>query len=92
MNGQELSTALRSGKCVYGTAIISPSPHWPKLVRKLNLDFVFIDTEHIAIDRDQLSWMCQTYAGIGLAPLVRIPKPDPYQACMVLDGEMMAVP
>jgi 4-hydroxy-2-oxoheptanedioate aldolase len=50
------------------------------------LDFVFIDTEHIAIDRTELSWMCQTYAALGLPPLVRIPSPDPYAATMVLDG------
>ena len=30
--------------------------------------------------------MCQTYAALGLAPIVRIPSPDPYEACMVLDG------
>jgi len=55
-------------------------------VAKLGLNFVFIDTEHIALDRAQLSWMCQTYRALGLPPLVRIPSPDPYQACMVLDG------
>src|SRR5206468_10866866 len=41
---------------------------------------------HIAIDRKELSWMCQTYAGFGLPPIVRIPAPDPYAATMVLDG------
>jgi 4-hydroxy-2-oxoheptanedioate aldolase len=56
------------------------------MVAGCGLDFVFIDTEHIALDRAQLSWMCQTYAALGLPPLVRIPSPDPYQACMVLDG------
>ena len=35
------------------------------------IDFVFIDTEHIALDRKELSWMCQVYAGLGLPPLVR---------------------
>lgn len=30
--------------------------------------------------------MCQTYAALGLPPLVRIPSPDPYAACMALDG------
>jgi 4-hydroxy-2-oxoheptanedioate aldolase len=50
------------------------------------LDFVFIDTEHIALDRGQVSWMCQTYARMGLAPIVRIPSPDPFEATKMLDG------
>jgi 4-hydroxy-2-oxoheptanedioate aldolase len=50
------------------------------------LDFVFIDTEHIALDREALSWMCQMYQQLDLAPLVRIPEPNPNLATMVLDG------
>ena len=86
MTGKEFSEALRSGKRVYGTMIVSPSPRWIDVIGQLNIDFVFIDTEHIAIDRHQLSWMCHGYAGKGLVPIVRIPAPDPYQACMALDA------
>jgi 4-hydroxy-2-oxoheptanedioate aldolase len=86
MNPAELKSALRAGRRVYGTLIVSPSPRWPDTVAKLGLDFVFIDTEHIALDRAALSWMCQTYRALGLAPVVRIPSPDPYAACMTLDG------
>src|SRR5262249_6912174 len=71
---------------VYGTMIVSPSPHWPAAVKSAGADFVFIDTEHIAIDRTTLAWMCQTYRALGLAPLARIPSPDPYQATVALDN------
>ncbi len=86
MSPNELSQALRSGRTVFGTLIVSHSPRWPDSVRNCGLDFIFIDTEHIALDRSDLSWMCQAYAAIGLPPLVRIPSPDPYVATMVLDG------
>jgi 2-keto-3-deoxy-L-rhamnonate aldolase RhmA len=86
MKQLKLGEALRTGQRVYGTLIVSPSPHWPQMVSTIGLDFVFIDTEHIPIDRQELSWMCRTYRAMNLAPLVRIPSPDPYQACMVLDG------
>lgn len=86
MNPQQLKEALRLGRRAYGTLIVSSSPRWPETVAKIGLDFVFIDTEHIALDRAQLSWMCQTYRALGLAPIVRIPAPDPYAACMALDG------
>ncbi len=86
MNSTQLRQQLRAGKTVFGTLIVSPSPRWPEAVRNCGLDFVFIDTEHIALDRAELSWMCQTYAALGLPPIVRIPSPDPYAATMALDG------
>ena len=86
MTANELSTLMRSGQRVYGTLIVSTSPKWPDAVRNSGLDFVFIDTEHIPIGREILSWMCRTYAAIGLPPIVRIPSPSPVDACMVLDG------
>jgi 2-keto-3-deoxy-L-rhamnonate aldolase RhmA len=86
MNVAELRRRLLAGETVFGTLIVSPSPRWPEAVRRCGLDFVFIDTEHVALDRAQLSWMCQTYSALGLPTLVRIPSPDPFAATMVLDG------
>lgn len=86
MNPADLSSRFRAGHTAFGTLIVSPSPRWPEVVRGCGLDFVFIDTEHVALDRAQLSWMCQAYAALGLPPLVRIPAPDPFAATMVLDG------
>ena len=86
MQGNELIQALRSGRRVYGTAIYSPSPIWPRVVTNLDLDMVFIDTEHTPQDRNMISWMCHTFAALDLAPVVRIPEPDPYLAQMTLDG------
>lgn len=86
MNGTELAAALRRGQRVYGTCVVSTSPKWPGMMADVGLDFVFLDTEHMPIGRDQLAWMCQAYGALNLAPIVRIPEPDPYRACMVLDG------
>lgn len=86
MLGKELIQALRSGQRVYGTAIYSPSPIWPRVVTNLDLDMVFIDTEHTPQDRNTISWMCHSFSALGLAPVARIPEPDPYLAQMTLDG------
>ena len=91
MNGTALTQALKTGKHVYGTLIVSPSPFWPQVVASLGLDFVFIDTEHIPLDREKVSWMCQSYGALNLAPIVRIPSPDPFQASMVLDGGAVGI-
>ena len=49
-------------------------------------DFVFIDTEHIPLDREKLAWICQTNRAVGLPAIVRITSPDPFEPCTVLDG------
>lgn len=86
MNGSELCKALKNGMRVYGTSIVSTSPEWPVQVQRLGLDFIFIDLEHVAIDRASLSWMCHTYSAMNIAPVVRIPNPDPHQARMAIDA------
>ena len=86
MNGKQLQRALRGGDLVFGTAIYAPSPVWAGRVSQLGVDMVFIDSEHTPHDRGMISWMCQTYAALDMAPVVRIPVPDPYLAQMALDG------
>lgn len=86
MDGYQLRQSLHAGQRVFGTLTVSDAPRWPAVLATLGLDFIFIDTEHVTIDRKPLSWMCQTYAGLGMAPIVRIPAPDPYLATMALDA------
>lgn len=86
MNAIELKNALRSGGRVYGTLTVSPSPLWVSQIKRLGLDFVFIDTEHLPLDRHQISWMCQAYRAMNVAPLVRLTSPDHFQATNLLDG------
>ena len=86
MTGAALRAALRSGERVYGTCVVSPSPLWPKMIAGTGVDFVFIDTEHIPLDRSQVSWMCQAYSALGVPPIVRIPSCDASLACMAIDG------
>jgi 2-keto-3-deoxy-L-rhamnonate aldolase RhmA len=86
MDVKEFLERLKKGQRLYGTAILSPSALWPPAVKSTGVDFVFIDTEHIPLDRTILSQMCVAYKGHGLPPLVRIPCPDPHEARKVLDG------
>ena len=65
MNSKRFSQELRDGKLLIGTLIASPSPMWPAAVDGIGLNYVFIDTEHIALDRSQVSWMCQVYSRMG---------------------------
>ncbi|MGE0757601.1 MAG: HpcH/HpaI aldolase/citrate lyase family protein [Pirellulaceae bacterium] len=86
MNGREVIQALRQGRYVYSSAIVAMSPLWPNLAKQTGIDFVFVDTEHIPLDRQTLSWICQTYQALSLPPVVRIPCNDPFEACKALDA------
>jgi 2-keto-3-deoxy-L-rhamnonate aldolase RhmA len=86
MNGRGFLQQLKNGKRLYGTAVASSSPLWPRAVKRAGVDFVFIDTEHTPLDRGTVAQMCLAYTALGLPPLVRIPSPDPYEACKVLDA------
>lgn len=87
----DLKQKLLQGKTVYGTCITSNAPRWTNLVADSGLDFVFLDTEHIAIDRADLSRMCLTYQAKGLTPIVRIRRPDPYRASQAIDDGAIGV-
>ncbi len=86
MNGSKLKQSLHDGRRVYGTLIVSDSPRWLQHIPSIGLDFIFLDTEHLPLDRQRLSWMCHAYAGLGLTPVVRISSPDPHLATMAIDG------
>lgn len=77
---------LKNGERVYGTCFTSVSPGWPVIFKRSSLDFAFIDTEHIAIDRSDMSRMCQIMLAYNITPIVRIPAPDPYLACQSIDA------
>lgn len=82
---------LKSGQNVYGTCITSTAPMWPVSLQRAGLDFVFLDTEHIPLDRAELARLCQIFRAYGITPIVRVPKPDPFLACQVIDGGAVGV-
>lgn len=86
MNGREIIQALHNGGRVFSSAIVGMSPLWPNLAKQAGIDFVFVDTEHIPLDRETLSWTCQTYQALGVPSVVRLPCNDPYEACKALDA------
>ena len=86
MSDKTLLTKLISGQTVYGTCITSVAPLWGKAARIAALDFVFLDTEHIPLERMEIAALCQLYNAMGIAPIVRIPSPDPFKACQMIDA------
>jgi 2-keto-3-deoxy-L-rhamnonate aldolase RhmA len=77
---------LKSGQTIYGTCLIANSPLWFGAISGAALDFVFLDTEHIPANRNELSHTCRHLNAMGIAPIVRISSPDPFLACQALDA------
>lgn len=87
MTGKDMRTKLRNGERVYGTHVVSfGNAVAADLTSKLEMDFVFICTEHMPIDRTEVSTMCHSYASKGISPIVRIPYPSPHWASMCIDA------
>lgn len=77
---------IHAGETVFGTCITSSNPLWPAVVEGIGLDFVFIDTEHIALTRETVANLCQLYAGRGICPIVRVGKSDSHLIGQALDA------
>jgi 2-keto-3-deoxy-L-rhamnonate aldolase RhmA len=87
MQGEQIRQRLLTGQRVYGTHIVSfANPITTKLASELEFDFVFICTEHMPVDRTELSLMCQYWSTKGISPIVRIPYPSAHLASMAIDG------
>ena len=72
VTGREMREKLHKGERVYGTMSAAVSPRWPGIARDSGLDFLMIDSEHNALGREDLSWMCQVCLGVGVVPVVRM--------------------
>lgn len=53
---------------------------------QMELDFVFICTEHMPLDRQEVGLMCQLYGAHGISPIVRVPSPDATSISMAIDA------
>ncbi|MCL2513697.1 MAG: aldolase/citrate lyase family protein [Oscillospiraceae bacterium] len=86
MKSLEFAAAVKECRRLYGTMAASTSPVWIREYAKTGADFVFIDTEHIPIDRAELAYMCVGCEAAGTAPLVRVPSYEPLEICKALDA------
>lgn len=87
MQGDLFREKLKSGERVYITHIVSPgNPVHAAISTGLQVDGVFICTEHMPLDRSEVSMMCQFFALHNISPMVRIPHPCPRLAAQALDA------
>jgi len=83
---KRIKNKLAQNQRVYSTLVTVTNPKWMDIYRSLNLDFVFIDTEHIPLNLSDVSQLCHQFSSLEIPAVVRIPDHDPYKACMALDA------
>lgn len=90
MTGFEIRERLHNGSCVFGTHITSlPNPNAAMLSANMDLDFAFFCTEHLPLDRNEISLLCRFYSKIcNVSPVVRVPSSQdtPAMACALDAG------
>jgi len=87
MQGEDIRKNLHSGDCVYGTHVCGLSNTIAmQIMSSAPIDFAFICTEHMPMDRKELSILCQMYMNWGISPAVRIPSACLQQVAMALDA------
>lgn len=87
MKGEMIRQKLINGERIYGTHVASlGNPIAARMTADVEMDFAFICTEHMPIDRTEVAMMCQLYSAWGISPMVRIPYPSAHWAGMAMDG------
>ena len=86
MDGQGLRRKARGDAIIYGTMWAYPNPEQVAQVSANDLDFIVIDTEHTPNDRATMRALIVRIAAAGIAPLVRVPNPDPDLIRQALDA------
>ncbi len=87
MTGEQIREQLKNGQRVYGTHIASlMNPTAAAMAAEMEMDFAFICTEHMPIDRTEVAMMCRHYAARGVSPIVRVPSISPSEVCMATDA------
>ena len=86
MDGLGLRQKARGTEILYGTMWAYPNPGQVAQVSQRDLDFIVIDTEHTPNDRSMVQALAARIALAGIAPLVRVPSPDPNAIRQALDA------
>lgn len=86
MDGYGLRQKARGDEIIYGTMWAYPNPEQIAQVSSRDLDFVVIDTEHTPNDRAMIRALSVRLLAAGIAPLVRVPSPDPNLIRQALDA------
>lgn len=86
LKGSELKKRIAEGQQVLGTWVSLTDPGLTRMFAQLGFDFLLIDLEHSAIDREMVQNMLLMFNGTPTCPIVRVPWHEPHWTKWILDA------
>jgi 4-hydroxy-2-oxoheptanedioate aldolase len=87
MNANEVRTTLQGGGSVYGFMLSAVAVNrWGPAIAGSTVDYAVIDWEHGSRDRREINELCLMLRQGNVAPVVRVPEPDPVWVAMAIDA------
>ena len=85
MRENKLKKKIQNGEACIGTWIKMTDASIPELLALAGFDFFVLDTEHVAIDREQLVNIVRSADAAGITPIVRVRENNQVEILQNLD-------
>lgn len=85
MRENRLKRTIKEGGSAIGTFVKLTDPAVPELLALAGFDFFVLDTEHVAIDREQLTNIVRAADAAGITPIVRVRENQQVEILQNLD-------
>lgn len=85
MRENRLKNKLRRGESAIGTFVKLTDAAVPELLALAGFDFFVLDTEHVAVDREQLTNIVRAADAAGITPIVRVRENNQVEILQNLD-------
>lgn len=85
MRENQLKKKLQNGESAIGTFVKLTDPAVPELLALAGFDFFVLDTEHVAVDREQLTNIVRAADAAGITPIVRVRENQQVEILQNLD-------
>lgn len=92
MRKNMLKEKIRNGESAIGTFVKLTDPAVPELLALAGFDFFVLDTEHVAVDREQLTNIVRAADAAGITPIVRVRENQQVEILQNLDLGYAGVP
>lgn len=86
-----LKKKIKEGGAVYGTFMKGSDPATAEILALAGFDFFVLDTEHVALDREQLTNILRGAEAFGITPIVRVRENNKVEILQNLDLGYMGV-
>ena len=85
MRENQLKGKLQRGESAIGTFVKLTDAAVPELLALAGFDFFVLDTEHVAVDREQLTNIVRAADAAGITPIVRVRENNQVEILQNLD-------